>query len=409
MSEQHAKIASCVLSYLNDRFKKELSEINNPSYFFLEYIKKMALNAGKLYCATHPSKFIHSATESQNLVCKEFETINSILDTNSLDDIEFDTICSASFLNIHAFLSIEDSSGKKVIDYIKENDSSIFDFLDISLEEKQELVQQFKCAYKVDTGLKVDDKLKQIYFKVENGYKLLIPLFSSSLQQKIFDEIELKTRTELYQEARKAYKDNKQFDADISFYPQLAVMSIGGTQPQNVSYLNSSRAGKVLLFNNHPPKIHFQEYKIEPFTVNLFKSRLFSKNLKPLLSSLGWFFHKFKDDDSNKKLRHSRDVQLQKIADYVIDTICFCKDSNSEGFSDNLKLKLEHKYFIDKKYCVEGSIKTDALKVLAYDLAEHCAVSIDKDEFKTKLSFDNIKAVIDTFEDQFFQAFLRGL
>ena len=282
-------------------------------------------------------------------------------------------------------------------------------YLDIDKEERYKLIELFKCAYKEDTELSVDSKLKQIFFKVGDGYKILIPLFSSSLQQKIFEEIELKTRTKDYQETYKAYKEDKLSDKDISFYPKTAVMSMGGTKAQNVSQLNSVRAGKVFLFNNQPPILHFNKFKIEPFVVNIFKSRLFITNLKPLLSSLAWFFVEFKDKDSNKKLRHSRDVQLQGIANCVVDTMYLCKDNNPEGFSDNLKLKKEHKYFIDRKYKINGSTKTDAIKLLAYDLAEYSVVYINNKKFKKKLSFDNIDVVISKFEEQFFSVFLKEL
>lgn len=404
------EIISNILIFLNQNINKEVNNPEfNPSTDYLSYVKKMSQDAWRLYGATHVAKFINSSSKTQDIICKKFETIDSILDTNSIDNLELDATCSAAFSGINKFLNLQNSKGKKVIDYIRNNELGLLSFLNITNDELQEIFDNFNKAYKIDDELRVDGKTKQIFFKVGDTYKTLIPLFSSSLQQKIFNKVSVISNSKEYYETLKAYKDNGESDQELVIYPDIALFKVGGAKPHNVSQLNHKRFGNVILFNTTPPKLQFSECKIKTIKDNIFFDRIFINAISSLLISLTNFFLQYKDADSNEKLRKRRDLQLKDIANTVVDKLYQCKDLNKEGFSDSLNLKKEHKYFIDSKYdSITPGIKTEALNVLATDLAEYSVVFINN-KFKEKASFENINTVIDKFKKEFLEVFRRSL
>ncbi|SUP83964.1 CRISPR-associated protein, Csy1 family [Yersinia pseudotuberculosis] len=125
-------------------------------------------------------------------------------------------------------------------------------------------VEGFKQAL-VDKQLTSHKLAKQFYLPVgPDQYHLLSPLFSSSLAQAMHQRIAEARFSDQSKEAKVAHKAGKWHSEARVIYLKTAVQNIGGTKPQNISYLNSVRGGKVwLLPCGAPPWKNIQKPPIK--------------------------------------------------------------------------------------------------------------------------------------------------
>lgn len=129
---------------------------------------------------------------------------------------------------------------------------------------------------------------KQLYWLIGNdphddaGYHLLAPLYASSLAHSVYQTVQDDRFSEQAKAAREAKKAGVFSERPVREYPQLAVQQLGGTNPQNISQLNSERRGNNFLLASLPPTWR-------------------SVDLKPLLGADS-MFHRYSRRDEVKRL-----------------------------------------------------------------------------------------------------------
>ena len=356
-----------IKDYVASKIKQD-EIIDNETYF--NYLKKLAQNAEKVTTATHINKFIHSSSDLK-AIYKEFSVKDSIVDTQSIDNFAYDFVSSASYAQTRAVLSLTDECKKTTFSYILNNDASIFDAFDFSEEQKLELLELFKkVQYPTQV---VDSHNKSILFRTnDKSYLNLIPVYSSSLNHEIFTAIDDARKypyTKEGKEVVKAKKENKYSDKTITYYLNLASQHVGGSQPQNVSHLNTTHSGSVYILPITLPRLTTQKFNFYS-DKTIFMNSAFEDLIYFYKQQFLNNFEK-KDNFQNRNKATSSAIALAK---QVVRIITMLRDSNPVGWADEfLNLGLTYKKIIDRKYELSEIRDTESLKILANDLAFNIA------------------------------------
>lgn len=274
------------------------------------WLTDAANRAGQINLVTHAAKYTHGDSKSSSIF-SEAKANDGYLSTSSLKNPVADAVGNAAALDVAKLLQTE-TDGVSLLGFLQRGDSSPLAELAESEEQLSLWVEGFSRA--LTTRQPASHKLaKQVYFPVEEGYHLLNPLFSSSLAQALHTRMIALRFSEESKSAWAARKAGKWHPQPLTVFPNLAVMNFGGTKPQNISALNSSRGGRVWLLSSQAPQ--WEEQKQPPYgRKNIFalgafefRTRELRRQLIKLLISAG--------DENNYRIRRARNRYIDQIID----------------------------------------------------------------------------------------------
>lgn len=220
------------------------------------WLTSAAKRANQIKMATHALKFTHPRAEGTSVYVKSCYEISDFsvkyVSTSSLKRLIIDVVGNAAALDVASLLQLE-VDGVSLMNSIVQGDISALSTFSETDEQLSDWLNGFKETL-ADKELSSHKLAKQLYFPVsKNRYHIISPLYASSLSQAVYQRIADSRFTDVAKEARKAKKEDKFHESVIFDYPKTAVQTFGGTQPQNISQLNSSRGGRSYLFNCQPP------------------------------------------------------------------------------------------------------------------------------------------------------------
>lgn len=390
-------------SLLTDEYYDGLEKINND-YEYVKIIRKFAENASKLQQISHSAKYIHSDTKTSNVILAQNQKKGLLLETT--DTKNLDVCGNAAFLNGYKFLSLKDTNGKKLQQYIEEDDYTPFNFIECSPDVKRQWYELFKQIKHFDEHKVVDKFAKQILFPLgNNNYITLVPLFPTALYNDLYSYISNIKHGEVCREARTKKRNNQPSDDPCMDIYNLAVIKIGGSNPQNISSFNSQRAGQVFLLDSAAPKLRFKSIYIRKAIKNIFEHRYMDLVVKGTVKSLNEFNEKIGTYKKNYSIRQAQKHFIGKAYHDVCNYLEYIRSQQEEGWTDDYeKLKLEHKTLIDKKFIgVSAGERIRCAKVLKEDFIQFISPKIknisssrltgansDDIDFKLKDLFDEI-------------------
>lgn len=227
-------------------------------YEYTTWLADAAARAHNLRVVTHPIKFTHSGIKGASSVrmgAAELAAHNEV-GTHSLPVQQMDfAISDAKHLDVYSFLK-EVVDGKRLLEWLHEDDADLTNALDDDPAAAAALMKAFKQVLQADEKLVSSTLAKQIYWlkgedpTKDEQYHLLQPMFSSSLEQAVYEDI--RGAREAAFAARGTRKQKPTF-ADHSTYPDLVARTIGGSNAQNVSPQNKARGGVNYLLASLPP------------------------------------------------------------------------------------------------------------------------------------------------------------
>jgi CRISPR-associated protein Csy1 len=258
--EKYQKLLTLLPS---DFFDEEILDLKSSLHEFLlnieeEYkpvawLSKMATKAIDISFATHVAKLTHSSSKGSSILDVTTDRKNQYLTTNTLIVPAIDTASSnAASLPIADVLKLS-VDGVSVLDYLKQDDTGIFQHLTDDHELIDLWCNQLKQAY--DSTQKQSYFLsKQTYFPIGDGqYHLLLPLTSSSLVHAL--HLEHKKFWDEEQELARTKKSDKKYSAIVTrTYPNKAYLHVTGSNHSNASSLNGQRGGRIALLAATPPQ-----------------------------------------------------------------------------------------------------------------------------------------------------------
>ncbi|MCA5932332.1 type I-F CRISPR-associated protein Csy1 [Pectobacterium versatile] len=309
------------------------------------WLTDAASRAGQISLVTHALKFTHSDAKGSSIFSAETATDAKTLSTATLAQPAIDAVGNAAALDVAKLLQTE-HEGDSLVAALQRGDHSALEALAESPEQLAQWLAGFQQVF-TDRQPSSHKLAKQIYFPTENGeYHLLSPLYSSSLAQALHQRINAVRFGDEAKDIRKARKDNLWHDQlDIS-YPNLAVQNMGGTKPQNISSLNSSRSGRSYLLSCAPPQWNSVEKPPQQHECIFRSNGEADYHTSDIVKSMRRFLL------SVKKVQNNHDIRQQRLhyLDQLIDQLFFYASSVqnlSAGWSAESELTRAQQLWLD--------------------------------------------------------------
>lgn len=258
--EDFDKEAKKRISALNDAEQIAVTELEiaqqrrelEQKFEIRHWLSDAAIRAKQINLVTHAIKFTHSDAKGSSVFLATTGADSPYLSTATLRHPAIDAVGNAAALDVAKLLQMEHQSGS-LIAHLHRGDFSPLAALAESEQQLQQWVSGFLEVF-ADKHPASHKRAKQLYFPVaENAYHLLSPLFSSSLTHAMHQRLSDARFSEAAKEINTAVKNGKWHPASKISYRNTAVQTMGGTKPQNVSYLNSVRGGRTWLLSCAPP------------------------------------------------------------------------------------------------------------------------------------------------------------
>ena len=227
--------------------RRELELRYEPAAWLTDAAKR----AGQISLVTHAAKFTHGDSKSSSIY-SEAVAHEGYLSSSALPDLETDAVGNAAVLDVAKFLQ-SNIGGDSLLACLKRGDHRPFAAFTDDAVQLNEWISGFSRA--LDTGEPASHKLaKQSYFPVEGGYHLLSPLFATSFVHAFHQKMSALRFGDDAKAIWKARRERTWHPQPSVLFPELAETHFGGTKPQNISYLNSVRGGRVWLLPAQPPQ-----------------------------------------------------------------------------------------------------------------------------------------------------------
>ncbi|SBT18144.1 CRISPR-associated protein Csy1 [Marinomonas gallaica] len=337
-----------VAAYEQQRFELRVAE--EARFKENVWLDDAAGRAKQLQLVTHALKFTHSDAKGTSIFADQYTGERSFIGSHSIESPAIDIVGNAAALDVGKLLMLEDHSSKLLVHYIQQEDMSPFQLFAATQEQLTQWLEGFKLA--VTAKDPSSNKLaKQLYWPLqEGGYHILMPLFATSLTHDIYDRIQTARFSEEQKAARDARRNEKVSDIHTVEFPDIAVQAFGGTKPQNISQLNSTRGGRAYLLSSAPPTWESQEQP--PLKVTSIFRGPFSRKVYPQILGLKKFLVTKLNDRSTWKVRNERAQRIDDIVDRLIGYAANVRNFPA-GWSSHPECHLpEHqKLWLDPKRC----------------------------------------------------------
>ncbi len=296
--------------FLKKKVKSNTSE-EDKIKFTQEALEKYSLEnwlidaskrAKQLSLSSHPAKFVHPDAKASSIIAKAKKTADGLLRSGNVD-VELDVFGNAAALDVEKFMRTELTDQKTVLQHLEDNSDSIRQQFTTSNTVYDQIREGFLQIKHSDLD-QTSEKLKQVYFPVEDDYHLLSPLIPSGIIFKLKQRInELRFSDEnktLREELKKAKPEP--LTGTITELYGITAIGYGGTQSQNISIQNAQNGGISFLLASMPPSL--EKRPAQPPKKDFFESCLWTGLFKTDFEE----FHKILSwRKNNKDIRDRRD------------------------------------------------------------------------------------------------------
>ena len=314
------------------------------------WLNQWAEKSSDISFATHIAKLTHSSNKGSSILDKTTSSNDAYLTTNVLKVLEIDTAtANAASAPAGEILTLQ-ANDKSLLDFVKENDRTVFEHITDNKEHIDNWILCFKQAY--DSDHKTSHFLsKQVYYPIDNdNYHLLLPLVSSSMAHALFQKFR-----ELSNEEHKAIRElkdkNKFGQKNATSYPNKATLTLTRSVKahSNISALNKDRFGELTLLPCSPPKWKSTK-KLSMQQTSLF-SRQLSFKLQKEIQNLQRLLLVIK----SKGIGNKKPVMQQAIVGYVndvaqaffVEVIKFSLFNNEKGWTRRSSLPLRQQLLLE--------------------------------------------------------------
>lgn len=312
------------------------------------WLTDAASRAKQISMVTHALKYTHTDAKGTSiLAANDGSRGKPYLTTAALTDPATDVVGNAAALDVAGLLLLKDEDGQTFANKLAQDDVSALKPFAENDEQLQEWLSGFKAAL-ADRELSSHKLAKQVYFPMgDEEYHLIGPLFGSSLAQAVYDRVTRSRFSEEAKAARKARREGKYSETATIDYPGTAVQSFGGTKPQNVSQLNTSRRGKSILLNCSPPSWKSRDLPAMNTEGAFWRHWSRRRNVWQTANQLGDFLIDVADKN-NKKIRLYRETLVEELME---DLLLYAAEIQSlhhhAGWSAKSALPREEQLWLD--------------------------------------------------------------
>ena len=280
------------------------------------WLEDAARRSEQLSLVTHALKFIHPDARGSSIFMQPYPgSGGDVVATNP--DCKEDVVGNAAALDVYKFLSIE-AAGRTLLDRVFSNDPVLFAALGGN-DAARSCLEKFREMRKTNLFPSSHTLTRQVYWPLATGgYHLLAPLFPSSLVQQAYEQMQNDRFGESAKIAHTARKEGKGCEHGFRDYPNLLIQRYGGSNKQNISYLNSKRHGENWLLCSCPPAWQASRLRLPLYAESVFGYTLSGQlQIREQISGLIAFLEKT-GDYTNKKIRETRAAFVSSIIDDII-------------------------------------------------------------------------------------------
>ncbi|XZE46366.1 type I-F CRISPR-associated protein Csy1 [Pirellulaceae bacterium SH467] len=324
------------------------------------WIGNAAKRIGKLSLVTHPPKYSHPTADSTAIIVAGSPSPDGFLRTGNVPDVPSDVYGDAALLDAYAFVSTQLEDGRSILDHLRNNTKYIqhlFGFDDVAFEE---IRQQFLVLEHNKKGNQTDGRIKQVYFPISTGvsdsaYHLLSIVTPSGL---VFVHRERLLASKFSDDAKQAREARKKDEKSIGGYddfPNILKMRFGGSQPQNVSRLNSSNSGEAWMLPSLPPNLSNSYLRVPKR--DFFNELRWDDEFRSYIDSVHRLFTL---DYNNINIRDGRKYWFTQMFDWVFDrALVFQSLDPGWSLKDEVQLPTWQKQWLDPESYTESISSTD--------------------------------------------------
>ena len=247
------------------------------------WLPNAAKRASQLSMVSHPSKFSHPSAKTSSVIAKSNHVNDGYLRSGNIE-YELDVFGNAAAMDVFKFLSLKLEDDKSIFSHLEEDSSIIKLVFTIPTASYESLKNDFLSIKKIDTSCKTDHLIKQVYFPVNDDYHLLSVLTPSGLLTLLKTRVDNVRFSDGTKTAKECRRKNEYHALGYDDLFDLTVTGFGGTQPQNVSVLNSQNAGRAYLLASTPPKLQHRDIRLP--TQDFFKNSLRPSQFKDSFQTL---------------------------------------------------------------------------------------------------------------------------
>ncbi|MQW91112.1 type I-F CRISPR-associated protein Csy1 [Acinetobacter wanghuae] len=370
--------------WLKDRVKKaandvEVAELNQQAddrFSLKEWLPDAAKRVSQLSMVSHPSKFSHPSAKTSSVIAQVKSAQDGYLRSGNVH-YPLDVFGNAAAMDVYKFLSVNLAEDYTVLTGFENDDEDLKSLIEKSSLDFASLKQAFLVIKNDDASSKTDHLVKQVYFPIEDTeYHLLSILTPSGLITRLKQAIDQLRFSEATKEAKEKRKKNEHDEIGYADIFDLTVTAYGGTQPQNVSVLNSQNAGRAYLLSSCPPTL--EKRKVRLPRNDFFTQCLYRKNYQDSFVQL----HKFMQLDlNNTDIRTAIRNILQFVIDQVILQGLKIRESYPEGWSQQeyyASLPKLQRIWLDSMYIEERENDSEWRHELSEDIARWILRSYEK-------------------------------
>lgn len=360
--------------------EKQSIELEATELFLLDnWLPDAAKRAGWLSMLTHPGKFTHPSAKTNAIIAEAQPKPDGFLRTGNAD-ADLDVLGNAAALDVHKFLSLTLTDGQSVLAHLEQTSESIQAQFKLSTPFAE--LQQGLLAIKQSSDTaKTSEKIKQVYFPVDNGYHLLSILTPSGLMFKLKEAINVLRFSDEAKQARENRRQQVHNEQGFDELYNLSVIGFGGTKPQNISVLNSQNGGTVYLLPSLPPQLETRA--IQPPKTSFFSDSLYYKHYQDSFKAL----HRLLMVNHNTiDIRDGRDYWITSIAEQVIEKVWQLRQLEP-GWSEQTTLPLAQKIWLDSAYNEQRENQDDWLDEIIHSITDWFRIAYEKTVGKDKVMF----------------------
>ncbi|MEY6431051.1 type I-F CRISPR-associated protein Csy1 [Thioalkalicoccus limnaeus] len=332
LTHRQARLRALIQTFLSERLKTKLDKLrdDDPKRALLiaqfessTWLEEAARRVAQIQAVTHSLKPIHPDAKGTNLY-HDPAALPVLEDVGSHvlgSDVAIDVVGNAAVLDVYKLLKLEDA-GSTLLELSLAQDAD----LAVALSDAPDIAQRWMSAFaslvRPRGGLSSHTFAKQLYWPVGDDphddatYHLLAPLYPTSLVHRLYQVLQDDRFGEEAKAAREARKGKEWHVRPVREYSNLAVQTLGGSKPQNISQLNSERRGVNYLLASLPPV--WQSRPIQPLlgSRSLFERFGWRREVRSLTEQLKRFLES--DPQRNLRTRQHRDLLVDTLIEELI-------------------------------------------------------------------------------------------
>ena len=309
--------------------------------------------AKQLRFGTHISKGVHPDSKGDNVNYKPTAPLPAgLVGSQTIANLPIDANGNAAALPLAAFFEfwVDETKGIKLRDLIQIEHPATEGVFNADSQISQQYAEIFKSTLinEVDKPTS-HERNKQVLWPLANAinddhYRALIPLHPSALLNVFFQRI----NHARFSEANKLARDNRNKKTveqqPYLTIPDIGVIQLGGTKPQNISQLVSKQSGRNFLLSSMPPiSKNARSFHIKQGQKSVFGSTLFRLCNEGFMQLYGVV----EDQKNNHLLREKRKKALDSISSQVLLYATHIQTNSPPGWSKDHDLEMPEKYWLD--------------------------------------------------------------